>query len=607
MLGMFRKMTKVVIWLVIIAFVGTIILVWGMDLTGSSARKKAARNIAGTVSGVDLPYRQYSFYLDNLYQEEQAKTPDGELDLATVKKLRRQAWDNLVADYLIGREMDSRNITVTDDEFYLFLKNQPLDELQQNPNFQTDGRFDYNKYLAALSNPQAQQFWTQIDAAYRPQLRRQKLFIEISSTVRVSEDEIKDLFINSNEKAKADIIYVPVAKFTQPGPEVTEAEVKEYYEIHKEEYKTGKRSALNYVSFSKDPTEDDWERARLDLEEIKAEIEAGRDFAEIALERSEDIGSGQNGGDLGFFGTGQMVKPFEDAAFALEIGALSDLVRSKFGWHLIKVMEKKTEDDKEQIRASHILLKVDRASTETLDLLFQRAENFITDANENDFQSAAANLELKVENTGLFEKESLMKGIGTDRAMNKFALNNDVGTISHVYESDATITVVQVSEKAPEGIASLEEVRLQAEIGLKTEMGMMACETEIRKIDDEIKAGVDFKKASIDAGYDVTSTDLIPRNGFIRGIGRDPKVIGTIFSLKNPGDMTEPFKYARGWGIIKLVERQSPDLAEYTEVRDSLEQALTTSKQQEIFNNWYVDVISSAEIEDYLDEIFGAR
>lgn len=607
MLGMFRKMTKVVIWFVILAFVGTIILVWGMDLTGSSANKKAAKNIAGTVSGVDLSYRQYSFYLDNLYREERAKTPDGDLDMASIKRIRRQAWDNFVADYLIGREMDARNIIVTDDEFYLFLKNQPLEELQQNPNFQTDGRFDYNKYLAALSNPQAQQFWEQIDAAYRPQLRRQKLYIEITSIVRVSEEDIKDQFINDNEKAKADVIYVPVTKYTLPGPELTEEEIAAYYEETKEDYKAGDRVALNFINLSKDATEEDWERTRMELELIKAEIEAGRDFAEVALERSEDPGSGQNGGDLGFFGPGQMVKPFEEAAFALEIGAMSDPVRSKFGWHLIKTEEKKTEDGIEQVQARHILLKVDQASSETLEILFQKAENIITIAEDKDFETAAAEYDLKIENTGLFEKDAEMKGLGSDRAISKFAFSNDVGTISRIFESDAVITILQISEKATEGYVSLEDVRYKVEGGLKTKLGMMACESDIMKIDAQIKAGVDYKQAATDAGHEVASSALILRNGFIRGIGGDPKVMGTIFSLKNPGDISEPFKYTRGWGIVKLIERQSPDLTMYTEARDSLEQAILLSKQQEIFNTWYADMVGGAEIEDYLDEIFGAR
>ena len=69
MLSHFRKLTKLVIWVVILAFVGTIILVWGMEFTGSQARKKASMNIAGTIDGVDIPYRQYTYYLDQLYRD----------------------------------------------------------------------------------------------------------------------------------------------------------------------------------------------------------------------------------------------------------------------------------------------------------------------------------------------------------------------------------------------------------------------------------------------------------------------------------------------------------------------------------------------------------
>ena len=170
MLSQFRKYTKAFIWVVVVAFVGTIIFAWGMDIT----RSKTQKNIVGTIDGDDIEYRIYQPYLERLFQEQQAQG-QAELSISQISQMRVQAWNNLVADYLMGREMAQRNIQVSDQEFYQFLKFQPPQELRQSEAFLTEGQFDYQKYLQALANPNYAGFWAQIEAMYRPELRKYKL------------------------------------------------------------------------------------------------------------------------------------------------------------------------------------------------------------------------------------------------------------------------------------------------------------------------------------------------------------------------------------------------------------------------------------------------
>ena len=252
MLGTFRKFTKVVIWVVVVAFVGTIIFAWGMEVT----RSKSQRNIIGTIDGKDIDYRLYQPYYDRLYQDQQARS-EAELDNNAMRMLRRQAWENLVGEYLINREIQKRKIHETDEELVSYLRYQPPADLQQNSAFQTEGKFDYQKYMQAMADPtpQAVQFWASVEAAYRPELRILKLQRQIVSTVRVTDDDIRDYYLDKQEKAKAQIIDVSVLKFSQPGPEVSESDIRSYYDSHKEDYKVKDPGSLDYVLFSKDPTE----------------------------------------------------------------------------------------------------------------------------------------------------------------------------------------------------------------------------------------------------------------------------------------------------------------------------------------------------------------
>ena len=345
MLSTFRKYTQVFIWVVIVAFVGTIIFAWGMDIT----RSKAQKNIIGTIDGKDFDFVDYQPYIERLYEQEQTKS-DRSLDNNVVRQIRRKAWDNLVADYLINQEIKRRNIMVSNEELVNFLRYQPPKDLQNHPAFQTDGKFDYQKYIGAMADPdpQAVQFWAAVENAFRPELRTLKLQNEIVMMARVSEDEIQNYYLNQNERVSVDLINVFADQFINPGPEVSEDEIRAYFNAHQDNYQVGERTSLDCVIFSKDPTEKDWERVKTEIDLIKNQVDRGDDFSELAIAYSEDA-SAKNGGELGWFAKNQMVKEFEDAAFALKAGEFSDPVRTQFGWHLIAVDSTKGRGDEKQV------------------------------------------------------------------------------------------------------------------------------------------------------------------------------------------------------------------------------------------------------------------
>lgn len=597
-----RKHAKVLVWVAVTMFVSTIIFAWGMDIT----RSKAQQNIVGTINGQDFEYQDYQPYLERLFQQEQAKT-EGALDGNIVRELRVRAWDNLVADHLLSIEMDSRKITVSDDELVNYLRYQPPADLQNHPSFQTDGAFDYQKYIAAMADPDPQsiRFWASVEQIFRPELRTLKLQNDIVSTIRVSENEIRDYYLNKNEKATVEIINVFADKYTNPGPEVTEEEIRAYYDRNRDNYKIGERAALDCIIFSKDPTEDDWERVKTEVDLIKNQIDRGEDFSELAIAYSED-GNAKDGGDLGWFGKNQMVAEFEETAMALGAGEFSDPVRTSFGWHLIAVDSIKDRGDDKQIKARHILLRV-AISENAIDNYYRTANLLIDESDNSDFATAAAEHNVEIVNTGLFAAGDDIDKIGYDNRISNFGLKNEVGTISPIYETDASVILARVAEHAPAGVSPFEEAKELAEKDYILELAMNACLSEVNNIHKAIQEGAKFDRAAKDADINLIKADGVTREGYIRGIGRDPLLQGAIFSLKNPGDVSGPIMYGRGCALVKMVEIQTVDLTRYGEVHDSLETELLQTRQVETFNDWYKNMIFSAEIENYLDEVFSSR
>lgn len=601
MLSHFRKYTKAFIWVVVIAFVGTIIFAWGMDVT----RSKAQKNIVGLIDGKDIDYRIYQPYLDRLYQQKQSQS-QAELSVSELSQIRQQAWDNLVADYLMGREMERRNIQVSDQEFYQFLKYQPPQELQQNDAFMTEGKFDYQKYLSALADPRYGTFWAQVEAAYRPQLRKLKLQDQIASTARISENDIRNYFLDTNEKIVVSYVYSPVQKFAKGKVEAPDDQLKQYYESHKDDYKVDQRANLEYVAFSKEPTEKDWDLIKLEADDIKRMLDEGDDFEELAKAYSED-NSAQNGGDLGWFERGRMVPPFDSAAFALAPGEISEPVRTKFGWHIIQTLEKKKDKNGEQVHARHILLKI-KASSETVDLAFRNANALLADLSGSDLAAAAENMGDTLDTTGFFTENKPIPTIGFDRSISQFAFEQPVGTVSPVFETDAQVLVAKVINREPAGIEPFDEAKEKVQTDFTDYLAKQNCHADINKIWANMQDnGVSLDKAAAAADYQVTTSRPITRMDYLIGIGGDPRLIGAIFALKNPGDLTGPEEYLKGWAIIKLDERQSADLSKYNEVRDSLSQVLLRNKQNTILNDWYTDMVKSAHVEDLVEEYFANR
>lgn len=125
--------------------------------------------------------------------------------------------------------------------------------------------------------------------------------------------------------------------------EVSEEDLKAYYEGHKDDFKMSEMVRARHILIRTDPsaTDEEKNKAKEKAEEILMKIKAGEDFAKLATDVSDDTATKINGGELGFFSKGKMVKPFEDAAFSLKPGEVSGIVETQFGYHIIKVEEKK--------------------------------------------------------------------------------------------------------------------------------------------------------------------------------------------------------------------------------------------------------------------------
>jgi parvulin-like peptidyl-prolyl isomerase len=611
-----RELTKVVLWILVVAFVGLIVLEWGMDLSGITMQ----RNEAGKINGQKITIDQYYNLVEQEFQKRREQSNE-EIDDTQERQIRDQIWENIVRETLYTQELKKYGISITDEEIIYEIKNNPPEFLKSNPSFQTDGAFDPTKYQAALKNPN-NEAWLIIENYLRSTLPMQRLQNIINSTVRVSDGEIRYEYEKKNRKAVAKYIFYDPNILVKDEIDVTDKEMQKYYDEHKEEFKVQEQRKILYVVFSDQATREDTLQLIQDLESYKEEATGKPDsvFMELAKSYSEDPGSAKNGGDLGYFGKGQMVPEFEQAAFSANIGEIVGPVKTSFGFHIIKVEDKKwvkhdkdgnevpakkgEKDAEEKVKARHILLKY-KASSSTIDNAQTKATNFAEDAKEEDFSELAKQYNVEVSESEFFIKGGgFVPGLGVARGASDFAFKNDVGEIGGTWRvSNKGFVIAKVVAKKEEGYQSLDEVKERIKPLVSIEKRKQRAKEIAMKALQFIKSGKSLEEVAQMDSLEVKETIEFTVDGAVAGVGRDVKFSGAAFALE-PDKISEVVEGNRGPYIIQLVKKTDVDENDFNAQKENLKQSIMQRKQQSVFNDWYNQLKENSKIVDNRDMFF---
>ncbi len=392
MMNTMRTRMHVILWILLILFIGSMTvggLVGGADIVnqlfGRVDESKAIAVVNGEAISPDLFYHQLEHNL------EQTRIQGIELDDRALNFERDRIINQLIETSLINQEIEKRDIKVTDQEIYFELVNNPPQELRTIPDFLTDDVFDEAKYKLALQNPQGDE-WRPIENYVRQSLPRQKLFNQIRAGVHISESDVRNEYILQNVEYTVSALVIRTSRFNQPEFNPTEDDMENYFFLNPDEFHQDQQRVLSYVEWVKSPSDEDTLLAKETAQDILSRLKAGDDFAELANEFSEDPGNSTpegtgRGGNLGWFGKGQMVAPFEEAVFSAQPGDIVGPVETDFGIHVIQVKDRRIENEEEQVLASHILLKIDMGPT-TREKIKNAATQFSFDVEDYGFDQA---------------------------------------------------------------------------------------------------------------------------------------------------------------------------------------------------------------------------
>jgi len=340
-----RENTKVMLMILVIAFMLTIIIDWGMGGFKTGGQRGVIASVNGNNITYDEYYEQYQAELA-AYREQTGADPES----YQISQIENRVFENLVqqrllADVIADLKLHSTNAEITEE-----IWNNPPAILQTNEAFQdSTGVFDITKYQAALNNPSADQFWIEVERYLRTTIPMQKLSTLLSYTQQITDEDAKFEFKKTNQKAKVHYIFYNSANY-QSVPEPTEEEISAYYNKHKEDFSENEKRVLDYILLENKPTNADSLSTFNQAEELLDELKTGGNFEQLAIIYSKDPGSAEKGGDLGYFTKNSMVKPFADAAFAARKGEIVGPIETQYGLHIIKVEDKKRENGEDKVK-----------------------------------------------------------------------------------------------------------------------------------------------------------------------------------------------------------------------------------------------------------------
>ena len=618
----YARSLKIVLLIVIVVFILTSGVLFYF---GTGPFEGGPSNAVAVVNGEEIPVERFRRAQTNLMaayerMSRQRVTPE----LAERLGLSQQVVNELVTEAVVIQGAHKEGVRVSDDEL--------RSTIEQIREFQEGGRFSHEEYVKVLRRLRLDP--GSFEAEVRRQLVRRKMEGLVKQGVKVSDDELRLAYAQRHERVRAAWAHADVkpvmasvqvadadlepyvkahqAQFSQPerrklqyvvlNPKkapapVTDAEVEAYYQEHAGEFDEPKRMRLAHVLVRVPPVggSDAENAARAKVEEVIKRAKGGEDFGKLAREISEDKASAVQGGDLGFVGPGELVAPFEHAAFALKKGQVSDPVRTPFGYHAIRVIDVKEggkaplKDVAPKIKETLVAQKSERAALARAD------EVRATLLSAKDFPAEARRLGLDP-HEATFGRGETLGDAGRDTQLDETIFGLAVGGVSTPIKTPGGLAIVKVLQHNPAGVPPVAEIRDRVVEAIKRERAEQQVTERAKALIAALDKGGDFAAEAKAEGFSTGSLPLFSRADPPKERGAVPSAV-LATALQTPaGQVAEPVRADGGVYVVKTVERAAAPAEGFDRERAELEKQVLDSKRAVTWDNWIRSRLATSKI-----------
>ena len=615
---------KATSWLIKL-LLGAIVVVFVFWGVGSFRAEKGGR--VAVVNGEIITIEDYKEAYNNLLERlRQSFGNQLTEDLLKTFGVKKQALEQLINNRLLIQEARKLKFLVSDQELAEAIINIGA--------FQNAGTFDNRLYQNMLSRLRLTP--EQFEAAQRESMLVAKVRALITSNVKVSDQEAREWYNWQNASVNIDFALFepnsyeeikPTAEETKQffeahqasyktepmvkvrylrfSPQaykstvtVAENNIQNYYETYQEEFKKPQTVAARHILLKVDPNADmeTVAQQRLKALEILKMAQEGQDFAKLAQKYSQGPTRNQ-GGYLGEFRREAMVKPFADRAFSMEAGEISQPVRTRFGWHIIKVEKVNPATALSFEEARDIILN--KLTDETAKNLAYDAAEAVAEVSfeGDDLVQAAMERNLKLITTSFFTKSRPDKGVGNPARFASVAFDLPVMEISDIQDFKEGYYIMQVIEKIPAKISEFDTVKDRVRSDLIKEIQDQKAYQDARTFLTALKSGKSMESEIKKYKIRPQISGFFKRNVASSEIGLEQEIIQTAFKLSEKNKLPpEVLKGEKGYYIIQFKERKAPDPLGFNAEATKIMQSLLTQKANKTFNAYLEQIKSNSEI-----------
>ncbi|MCF8104844.1 MAG: SurA N-terminal domain-containing protein [Desulfohalobiaceae bacterium] len=606
------------------ALFGIIVLVfvfWGVG----SFRGKQKSTLA-TINDRELSTREflntYQQRLDSLRRQNQSLSPEQLQQM----DFKRQVFDQMVNQILLLQEAKRLGFSSSDAEISARIRSmQPFQE-------ETTQTFQMERYKALL---QANRMTpAQFESDLGQDILTRKMLDSLSSSVQAEEEQARELFTYVTEKARIEYILLASEDFVDQV-ELSDQEISAHYQDHKDRFRQPARMKMKYlpltpaglapyqevgqeeietyyrenkdqfvrpeavkaahilIEIPQDASEEEEQAAEQKIIQIANRIKRGEPFSEVAREQSQ-APSADQGGDIGWFERGSMVESFEETAFALKKGEISDPVRTRFGLHLIKLEDKRPAGVKPLARVKGEIrswLAEDKAAENLEDILDKALSTILSTGN---IEAAAADLGLELKESGWFSQEAGPEALDLEQeALTElFALQTGEVTDRPIFLDQGYLLALKTEEK-PAHVSPLETVRDEIVKQLKDRKAMELARKEAAVVLQSLNKN---QGSDVLAEYEPEQSEAFTRRGFIPGLGMNPELAEAAFSAENNAWLERPYKVSRGFVLARRTERISPPQEQWQEQKSFWISRLNQNQKESLQQAYIEGLRASAEI-----------
>ena len=636
MLSLMRKHSRSpVIKILLLSVVVSFIIGFGaLGYVRRSLKKDSGRgnmDAVATVNGVKIPPAEFTRELHNRERYYQRMLGEHYEQLAASLNIKQQVLDQLIQRALLLGEAQKLGLKVSDEEVRR--------KILTYESFLKDGKFDSQQYEDILrSNHSTPE---QFEDQERSNLQIMKISDFIISSARVSDAELWNGYVMNADKVNLRYVAVGSDKYIDQV-KVSDEEAAAYYAAHKDRFKLPEERSAQYLEFdaqtyadkaavtddeiqkhynenlatqftekeqvrarhvlikvAQDASPEVREAAKIMAEAVLKKAKAGEDFAELAKRYSQDETTKDKGGDLGLFPKGRMQKTFEDAAFALNPGEVSDVISTSFGLHVIKVEERKAAREVSLEEAKPIIAKMLKEQKED-QAASQEAERVRAGITAGATLADAAKkegLEIKTTQPLAQSDQSLMDKLGPIFMKTLFNLQKD--EISKPVQGRGVYTIVQLKDVVAPRIPEFAEVKAEAVDAAKKDAAAALASKRAEAILDKMKSGKSMEEVAKQEGLEVKTTGLFSRRGpQIPQIGSSKELKEAAFRLTDQSPFpAKPVDVAGQLVVFQFTDRKTPSKEEFETAKEDLRNTLIQEKGEEAFRVWLEAAKAKAKIE----------